>query len=334
LLQQKEYSTLGLLNKMKVEVVGTTDDPADSLGFHQQFAKQDTLMKMYPTFRPDKAYATENPAAYNRYLEVLGEAAKIQINTYDDLFQALLNRADFFESLGCRASDHGMENLYFDKDAEKAAPRLFSSVRAGKLLDAHENLQIKCAVLIGLAKIYHKKGWVQQFHLGAMRNNNTRLLRELGPDTGFDSMGDFSQGKQMSQFFDHLEKGKQLTKTILYNNNPADNELFSTFIGNFSQEGIPGKMQCGSGWWFLDQKEGMEKQLNALSNMGLLSRFVGMVTDSRSFLSFPRHEYFRRILCNLWGNDMEKGLLPDDLQQVGKVVEDICYHNAKRYFNF
>lgn len=181
--------------------------------------------------------------------------------------------------------------------------------------------------------MYHSKGWAQQFHLGALRNNSTRKLRELGPDTGFDSIGEFPQGRSMGQFFDYLDNTNQLTKTIVYNLNPSDNELFVTMMCNFNDGSVPGKMQFGSGWWFLDQKDGMEKQMNALSNMGLLSRFVGMVTDSRSFLSFPRHEYFRRILCNLLGKDVEKGELPDD-PRVGKMVEAICYGNAKSYFGF
>jgi glucuronate isomerase len=334
MLQQDEFSTLGLLKKMNVEVVCTTDDPADDLKHHQAFQSTSAKLKMYPTFRPDKAFAVEDPVSFNEYLRLLGSMAGIEIKTFDDLLQALQNRIDFFASLGCRAADHGLEYVYFDKDAERSAPTLFSKVFEGKSLDQKEIVQFKGAVLLNLSRMYFAQGWVQQFHLGALRNNNSRLLRELGKDTGFDSMGDYPQAVSLSAFLDALENTNQLTKTILYNNNPGDNEVFATMIGNFHDGSIPGKIQFGSGWWFLDQKDGMERQMNALSNMGLLSRFVGMVTDSRSFLSFPRHEYFRRILCNLWGNDVERGFLPDDLAQIGSIIEGICYHNAKNYFNF
>lgn len=334
LLQEKAYHTQGLLQKMNVKVLCTTDDPTDSLEYHQQFAKQDAGFKMYPTFRPDKAYAVEDVKAYHRYLDKLSAAAGVTIKNFDDLIQALQYRIDFFSAMGCRASDHGLEQLYFYADAEQHADTLFKKLLSGKALDEMERNQFVCAVLLQLGRLYHAKGWAQQFHLGALRNNNSRMLRELGPDTGFDSIGDFSQARAMAQFFNQLDNTNQLAKTIVYNLNPADNELFGTMIGNFNDGSVAGKMQFGSGWWFLDQKDGMEKQMNTLSNMGLLSRFVGMVTDSRSFLSFPRHEYFRRILCNLLGNDVTKGELPDDLPRIGAMVEDICYHNAKHYFAF
>jgi glucuronate isomerase len=334
MLQQEEYRVQGLLKRMQVEVVCTTDDPTDSLEYHQRFAAMDTPFKMYPTFRPDKAFAVEDPSAYLKYLEKLGSAANLTINSFDTLLEALQKRIDFFDQLGCRASDHGLDYLYFDSHAEKMADALFRKILSGKPLDAQERVQFKSAALIALGRMYFKKGWVQQFHLGAMRNNSTRMLRELGPDTGFDSIGDFPQARSLAMYFDYLDNTSQLSKTIIYNLNPADNELFATMIGNFNDGSVPAKMQWGSGWWFLDQKDGMEKQMNALANMGLLSRFVGMVTDSRSFLSFPRHEYFRRILCNLFGNDIEKGELPDDFPRIGKIVEAICYHNAKHYFGF
>lgn len=333
MLQQDEFSVQNLLLRNKVEVVCTTDDPIDSLEYHKQFATQKAGFRMFPTFRPDKSFAVENLANYRAYLEKLSAASGTSVKTFDDLLQALQNRVDAFHQLGCRASDHGLEQLYFHADAESQAPSIFSKLMSGKNLDAQEIILFKSAVLINLSRMYHAKGWVQQFHLGALRNNNSRKLRELGPDTGFDSIGEFPQGRSMGQFFDCLDNTDQLTKTIVYNLNPADNELFATMMGNFNDGTIPGKMQFGSGWWFLDQKDGMEKQMTALSNMGLLSRFVGMVTDSRSFLSFPRHEYFRRILCNLLGNDIEKGELPD-VPQVGKMVEDVCYGNAKRFFGF
>lgn len=334
LLQQPAFHVLGLLAKMNVEVVCTTDDPADTLEYHKSYAATNPAIRMFPTFRPDKAFAAEGGKAYLDYLDKLAASAGTTINTFDDLLQALQNRVDFFASMGCRASDHGLEHLYFDVDAEQAADGLFRKLKDGKTLSQAELNQYKCAVLLHLGRMYHAKGWAQQFHLGALRNNNARLMKQLGPDTGFDSIGDFSQPVMMSRFLDKLDSTDQLAKTIIYNNNPADNEVFATMIGNFCDGSTPGKIQFGSGWWFLDQKDGMEKQMNALSNMGLLSRFVGMVTDSRSFLSFPRHEYFRRVLCNLWGNDIRSGELPDDLNSIGEFIEAICYHNAKRYFNF
>lgn len=334
MLQHEKFHTRGLLEKMRVEVVCTTDDPADSLEHHIAFAEGGHELKMYPTFRPDKAFAIETGERYFEYLERLGAAASVGIQTFDDVLQALQQRIDFFDSLGCRASDHGLEHLYYHPQALQLADGIFRKAKDGKSLAADEIHAFKAAVLIHLGRMYHAKGWVQQFHLGALRNNNSRLLTQLGPDTGFDSIGDYRQAEAMSGFFNALDSTDQLSKTIIYNNNPSDNEVFATMLGNFSDGTIPGKMQFGSGWWFLDQKDGMERQLNALSNMGLLSRFVGMVTDSRSFLSFPRHEYFRRVLCNLWGKDIERGEVPDDISLVGEMVEKICYHNAKRFFNF
>ena len=333
MLQAKDFSVQNLLRKMKVEVVCTTDDPIDSLEYHQQFGRQDAGFKMYPTFRPDKVYAVENHKSWSDYLEKLGAAAGTTIRNFSDLLQALQNRVDFFNSFGCRASDHGLEHMYFEPTAEDDAEKIFSRLRSGKNTDVGDQHAFKCAVLLALGRMYHAKGWAQQFHVGALRNNSARMMRELGPDTGFDSIGDFSHARKMSQFFNHLDDNNQLAKTIIYNLNPADNALFATMTGNFNDGSFPGKMQYGSGWWFLDQKSGMESQMDALSNMGLLSRFVGMVTDSRSFLSFPRHEYFRRILCNLLGKDIEKGELPDDLNHVGSMVEAICHGNAKAYFN-
>lgn len=332
MLQEKEFSVQNLLRRMRVEVVCTTDDPIDTLQYHQQFAKQKAGFKMFPTFRPDKVYAVENNKTWIDYLARLESASGKAIKSYSDLIGSLQARVDFFDSLGCRASDHGLEHMYFEADAEKEADTIFSKFRAGNNQDLREQHIFKSAVLTALGRMYHAKGWVQQFHVGALRNNSTRMMRELGPDTGFDSIGDFSQARKMSQFLNNLDNTNQLTKTIIYNLNPADNALFATMTGNFNDGSHPGKMQYGSGWWFLDQKSGMESQMDALSNMGLLSRFVGMVTDSRSFLSFPRHEYFRRILCNLLGRDIERGELPDDLNHIGSMVEAICYGNAKEYF--
>ncbi len=332
-LQKKEFSVQNLLRKMKAEVVCTTDDPLDSLEYHLALSTRDVGFKMYPTFRPDKVYAVENNKPWIQYIEKLETVSGTDIKTFADLLHALQSRVDFFQTAGCRAADHGLEHLYYEVDAEKNADKLFTKFRSGKNQDILDQHQFKSAVLLALGRMYHAKGWVQQFHVGALRNNNSRMSLEIGPDTGFDSIGDFPQAQKMAGFFNRLDSTNQLAKTIIYNLNPADNALFASMIGNFNDGSIPGKMQYGSGWWFLDQKNGMESQMDALSNMGLLSRFVGMVTDSRSFLSFPRHEYFRRILCNLLGNDIEKGELPDDLNRLGSMVEAICYTNAKDFFN-
>jgi glucuronate isomerase len=289
---------------------------------------------MFPTFRPDKAYGFDDPTTYNNYVKKLSEASGVEINTLADLLKALESRVDFFAKQGCRACDHGLEVLPFGNLTQAEANSLFAKIRKGNELSVGEINGLRSIVLTHLCRLYHAKGWVQQFHLGALRNNSTRMKRTLGADTGFDSVGDFPQARSMAMFFDRLDTDNQLTKTVIYNLNPADNELFATMTGNFNDGSTPGKMQWGSGWWFLDQKDGMEKQMNTLSNMGLLSRFIGMITDSRSFLSFPRHEYFRRILCNLIGNDIQRGELPADMTLIGKMVEDICYGNAKKYLGF
>jgi glucuronate isomerase len=333
LLQTDGFRVLGLLGKMNAEVVCTTDDPCDNLMYHASVAKSGTI-RMHPTFRPDKAYAFDDPAAYTAYLDKLSEASGVEINSLPALLRALENRVEFFDKSGCRASDHGLEVLPYAELSAADAAKLFERALKGSVLTGEESTALRSMILTALCRFYHARGWVQQFHLGALRNNNSRMRKKLGADTGFDSIGDFSQGRSMAKFFDRLDSDDQLAKTIIYNLNPADNELFATMIGNFNDGSIPGKMQWGSGWWFLDQKDGMEKQMNTLSNMGLLSRFVGMVTDSRSFLSFPRHEYFRRVLCNLVGNDIEQGELPDDISQAGEMVADISYHNARKYFGF
>ncbi len=332
-LQTKEFHVQPLLKKMNVEVVCTTDDPCDDLAYHIANAKSGGI-KMFPTFRPDKAYTFDDPASYFMYIKKLSAASSIEISSLDDLFNALESRVNFFNTLGCRASDHGLEQLPFGNLTAAEANALFTKVIMGKTLTGEESTNLRSVILTQLCRFYHAKGWAQQFHLGAMRNNSSRMKRTLGADTGFDSIGDYSHALSMSRFFDRLDSDNQLAKTIIYNLNPADNELFATMTGNFNDGSLAGKMQWGSGWWFLDQKDGMEKQINTLSNMGLLSRFIGMITDSRSFLSFPRHEYFRRILCNVIGNDMEKGEVPNDMALVGKMVEDICYNNAKSYLGF
>jgi glucuronate isomerase len=334
-LQTKEFRVQPLLKMMNVEVVCTTDDPCDDLAYHASHAKAGSPnVKMLPTFRPDKAYAFEDPTAYNAYIKKLSEASSVDIGSLADLLKALENRVDFFAKHGCRACDHGLEVLPYGELPQAEASNLFAKVLSGTTLNTLEIIGLRSFILTHLCRLYHAKGWAQQFHLGALRNNSSRMKRTLGADTGFDSIGDFPQASSMSKFFDRLDSDNQLTKTVIYNLNPADNELFATMIGNFNDGSTPGKMQWGSGWWFLDQKDGMEKQINTLSNMGLLSRFIGMITDSRSFLSFPRHEYFRRILCNVIGTDIEKGELPNDMPLIGKMVEDICYHNAKNYMGF
>jgi len=334
LLQTPEYSVRGLLNKMNVKVVCTTDDPIDSLEYHQKIKADGVEVKVLPTFRPDKAMAVENVANFVAYVAKLEAVVGRSLSTLEEYLGALKERHDFFAEMGGKLSDHGLEQIYAEDYTEDEIAAIFLKIKGGSELTLEEQLKFKSAMLIHFAIWDWEKGWTQQFHLGALRNNNLRAMRELGPDTGWDSIGDFDQGKALSKFLGKLDENNQLAKTILYNLNPRDNELMATMIGNFNDGSVAGKIQFGSGWWFLDQKDGMEKQINALSNLGLLSRFVGMLTDSRSFLSFPRHEYFRRILCNILGNDVENGELPNDIPWIGKMVQDICYNNAKEYFGF
>lgn len=334
MLQGDDFRARDLLEKMNVEVVCTTDDPSDSLEHHELFFTQDQKLEMYPAFRPDKSFAIENSDAYQAYLNKLGEVVGFEISTFDRLLEALSNRIEFFHSRGCRLSDHGLEHLHFVKDSGFSTQKIFQKALDGALLSQDEVSFFKYEVLLFLCRQYHDRGWVQQFHLGALRNTNSRMLKVLGPDTGFDSIGDFDQASALAGFLNSLDTTDQLTKTVIYNLNPRDNEVFATMIGNFNDGSVKGKIQFGSGWWYLDQKDGMEKQINTLSNMGLISCFIGMLTDSRSFLSFPRHEYFRRILCNLFGQDVQNGELPWDEKWLGKLISDICYSNAKDYFNF
>ena len=327
-------SCRGLLEQMNVKIVCTTDDPIDDLAYHKQIAASGFSIKVLPTFRPDKSLAMEDPIVYNKYVDALAQAAGHDINSLDEHINALLSRMEYFHSLGGRLSDHGINQVPFVTSSLSTIESDYKKVRAGNNLNASEIEAIQTYILVELCKGYHKLGWTQQFHLGALRNNNERGLRELGPDTGFDSMGDFSQAQTLSTLLNTLDNTNQLAKTILYNLNPGDNDLLATMVGNFNDGVTPGKMQFGSGWWFLDQKDGMEKQMNSLSNMGLLSRFVGMLTDSRSFLSFPRHEYFRRILCNLIAKDVANGEIPYDMGLLGNMVENISYNNANEYFGF
>ncbi|HZE85107.1 MAG TPA: glucuronate isomerase [Puia sp.] len=329
-----EYSVRGLLLRMKVETVCTTDDPVDSLSFHREIGKSDIGIRVLPAFRPDKAMNAEDPIAFNEYAGRLEAAADISIGNFDQYLQALRKRHDFFAEMGCTVSDHGLDQLYAEEYTSHELENIFSKLRSGRIPDEAERRKFRSAMLFELALWDWEKGWVQQFHLGALRNNNSRALRTVGPDTGWDSIGDLPQGRGLSGFLDRLDTSDRLAKTILYNLNPADNELMAAMTGNFNDGSIAGKVQYGSAWWFMDQKDGMIRQLNTLSNLGLLSRFVGMLTDSRSFLSYPRHEYFRRILCNLFGEEVDKGELPGDIPWIGKIVQDICYHNAKNYFGF
>ena len=333
LAQTKEYSTQSLLEKMNVEMLCTTEDPIDSLQHHTFLAKSDFNTKVNTAFRPDKSLFI-NGSAYNTYIDQLEEASNCSINTYEDLCVALEKQMEYFHSKGCRLSDHGLEYIPFQLTDQKKIDRIFRAKRSGENVSPLESEQFQTALLIFLGKKYSKLGWVQQFHLGAMRNNNTRMLNKMGPDSGWDSIGDYSIAFGLSRYLDLLDSTDQLSKTILYNLNPADNEIMATMIGNFNDGSAKGKIQWGSGWWFMDQLDGMSNQINTLSNMGLISCFIGMLTDSRSFLSFPRHEYFRRLLCNIFGQEMEKGLLPNDPKWVGKIISDICYYNAKEYFKY
>ncbi len=334
LLKTPEYSVKNLLLKMNVKVLCTTDDPIDDLGYHKQIKASGYAIKVLPTFRPDKAMAVDDVATFNAYVKSLAQVVGYGIQDLSTYKKAIGERHDYFHACGGRLSDHGLEHIYAEDYTEEQIAKIFGQLVSGANVSDHEKWQFKSAMLVYFAHLDHAKGWTQQFHLGALRNNNARLLGSLGPDTGFDSIGDFEQAKPLSKFLNHLDSTNQLAKTILYNLNPGDNELLATMTGNFQDGTIVGKMQFGSGWWFLDQKDGMERQINALSNMGLLSHFVGMLTDSRSFLSFPRHEYFRRILCNLMGQDVENGELPADIEWLGKLVKDISYTNASEFFNF
>ena len=335
-LRGPDSGVRNLIRRMRVAVICTTDDPADSLEHHRRIAEDKFETRVFPTFRPDKAMAVEDAAVFNAYLDRLGEAADVDIADFQSFLDALQRRHDAFHELGGRLSDHGLETMYTEAHTEGEIKVLFSKLRNRPAVNPSEAevRKFKSAMLRCFGEMDHAKGWTQQFHLGALRNNSARMARQLGPDTGFDSIGNFEQARPLSRFLDGLDTNNRLAKTILYNLNPRDNELFASMVGNFNDGSVAGKMQFGAAWWFLDQKDGMEKQLNALSNLGLLSGFVGMITDSRSFLSYPRHEYFRRILCNLLGNDVENGELPADLNWLGQMVENICYHNAKNYFGF
>jgi glucuronate isomerase len=328
-----DFSTQGLLRQFQVAVVCTTDDPIDDLQAHRQHAQNlRATTRLLPTWRPDKAMLLGDVTAWNSWVDKLEAAASMSIASLDELLAALKKRHDFFHQVGCRISDHGIERVFAEPTSDQEVRAAFSKARSRTPLSQAEQTALASALLYELALLDHAANWTQQLHLGALRNNSTRMMRLLGPDTGFDSIGDFPQARDLARFLDRLDTTDQLPRTILYNLNPADNELLATMAGNFQDGSCPGKIQFGSAWWFLDQKEGMERQLGALSALGLLSRFVGMLTDSRSFLSYSRHEYFRRLLCNLLGGDVEKGLLPADMDLLGNLVRDVCFRNARAYF--
>ena len=323
-----------LLEQMKVEVICTTDDPTDDLRYHKQIAKARFFTKVYPTFRPDNLFFI-GEQKFDAYIRKLEDCVNFSISNYSNLLKAIDNRIDFFHENGCKLSDYGISGAFSFVDFnDDEIQSIFDKNLRGVKLTELEIQQYRSSLLMHLSKKYHEKGWVQQFHLGVIRNNNDRLNELVGADAGCDSIADYPIIEALSAFLNALDRTDQLAKTITYNLNPAQNEVFATMMGNFNTGGVPGKMQWGAAWWFLDQKDGIEKQLNVLSNMGLLSKFIGMLTDSRSFLSFPRHEYFRRILCDVMAEDIRKGLVPNDISFIGKMIEDICYNNAVNYFEF
>lgn len=334
LLRMPALSAHGILKKFRVIALCTTDDPTDDLSQHQAIAASDLDTEVYPCFRPDNAMNLSDLEAFNQWTDKLAQAADVEVVQLKDFLEALQQRHQYFHQQGCRLSDHGIEYCFAGRHSEKEASRVFEKARAGQAVDKEEREVFSAFMMMFFGRLDAERGWTKQLHLGALRNANTRRFAELGPNTGFDSIGDWPQARALNIYLDSLDRENALPKTIIYNLNPADNYLIASLIGNFQNGSVPGKIQFGSGWWFLDQKEGMEWQINALSNNGLLSRFVGMLTDSRSFMSFPRHEYFRRILCNLLGREMESGEIPNDEDLVGPMVKDICYRNAQRYLGF
>lgn len=334
-LSTKDYTAKSFIRKYNVEVICTTDDPVDSLEHHRSIMQSGFETRVLPTFRPDKAMDVTNAFKFQDYIKQLSSVSEINIRSFNDLENALRKRHDHFAEHGCKLSDHGIEEFYAEDHTKEEINEIFSTIISGKELNETEKRKFRSAMLILFGEMDAEKGWVQQYHYGAMRNNNSRMFQLLGPDAGYDSIGIYNSARSLSKFLDRLDMAGKLTRTIIYNLNPSENEMLATMIGNFQDGTFPGKIQFGSGWWFLDQKDGMEKQMNTLSLHGLLSRFVGMLTDSRSFVSYVRHEYFRRILCNLVGKDLETGELPmEQVPFISKMVEDICYNNAKKYFNF
>jgi glucuronate isomerase len=334
MLASPELSARGILKRFKVRTLCTTDDPADDLRHHRALADAGLTRKVLPTFRPDKALAVNQPGVFKQWLGELEKVSDVETRRFGTFLEALRSRHDYFHAQGCRLSDHGLGRCPSEFCSEKRASESFRRTLQGRAATAEEHTAYASFMMLYFGHLDAARGWTKQLHLGALRNNNTRALECIGPDAGFDSIGDFPQAASLAAYLDRLEKDNALPKTIIYNSNPSDNYLFGAMIGNFQDGSIPAKVQLGSGWWFLDQREGMEWQLNTLSNLGLLSRFVGMVTDSRSFMSYPRHEYFRRTLCNLLGRDVERGLLPGDMRLLGRMIVGMCYRNAVEYFDF
>jgi glucuronate isomerase len=333
MLQSKEFSIRSLIRKMNVRIICTTDDPTDSLEFHSKL-RDFSEIRVLPTFRPDNVTKTEDSSKFKVYIVKLEEASGVTIKNFSALTEALDKRHGVFHENGCRLSDHGLERFYFAPFTEGDIDRIFIQLIKGDNLTLEEAEKFKTAIMLELCRMNHRRGWTQQFHVGAMRNNNARMFRKMGPDTGWDSIGIVQDAQKMSEFLNKLDDSDQLAKTILYNLNPADNEMMVTMTGNFNDGSQAVKVQYGPAWWFLDQKNGMEKHLKDIASLGLLRRFVGMVTDSRSFLSYPRHEYFRRLVCNFVGNEIEKGLIPNEDELVKPLIEGISYRNAKEYFGF
>ena len=332
LLASPEFTTQGIAQRFRVTTICTTDDPVDDLKSHEKLAAANLKTRVLPAFRPDKALTVHQAVGFNKWVDQLAAAADVDIHNFNAFLDALRQRHQFFHDHGSRLSDHGLNHCFADFCTDAAAGKIFAKARSGKMVSPDEHRQFASFMMLFFGRLDAEKGWVKQLHVGALRNNNTRLMKAVGPDTGFDSISDYPQCQTLAAYLDRLDQENALPKTILYNLNPADNYAFATMIGNFQDGTIPGKVQLGSGWWFLDQKEGMEWQLNALSNLGLLSRFVGMITDSRSFMSYPRHEYFRRTLCNLIGRDVENGEIPNDESLIGPMIRNICYTNAESYF--
>ena len=333
MLQTKEFSTRSIIRRMKAEVVCTTDDPTDNLEHHLKL-KGSFEIKVLPTFRPDNVTKTDDPGKFKAYIQKLETVSETEIKSFDSLLEALDKRHKFFHEMGGRLSDHGLDRFYFATFTQKEIEKIFSTLLKGENISVEDAEKYKTAIMLELCKLNHKRGWTQQFHVGALRNNNARMFKLLGPDTGWDSIGIAQDPLKISKFLSELDSNDQLSKTILYNLNPADNEIMITMAGNFNDGSSAVKVQYGAAWWFLDQKSGMEKHLSDLSALGLLGRFVGMVTDSRSFLSYPRHEYFRRLVCNYVGEQVEKGLIPDEEYILKPMIEGISYANAKEYFGF
>ncbi len=334
MLGEEGFSTQGIMRRMNVEVVCTTDDPVDDLAHHLAFAEQDHPTRMLPTFRPDKAMKIEEPEQWKAWIHRLEAASGKKVDSFATMLDALQQRMDVFHAAGCRLSDHGLDTAYFAPATPDELEAIFARLQRDEAVSPREDVQFKTGVMLRLGRFIHEHGWTMQLHLGAMRNNRSAMYARLGPDIGFDSVGDEQVARPLSRFLDALDSAGCLPRTILYNLNPTDNYVLGTMIGNFQDGNVAGKLQFGAGWWFCDHWDGMTRQMEDLSNLGLLARFVGMLTDSRSFLSYPRHEYFRRLLCEILGRDMARGYVPRDFDLVGGMVADIAYRNAKGYFGF